>query len=80
MFIEPLTLEASNSFCHFNSTVVPGKRDRIRFFLSLTESPTFGILPPVDLIGSVQPIYFCAGIRPLVGNKSYSRNNITVNY
>ena len=54
--------------------MVIGKRDRIRFFLSLTEGPAFGILPPADLIGSVQPIYFCVGIRPPVGNKSNSRN------
>ena len=54
--------------------VVPGKRGQIRFFLSLTEGPAFDILPPADLIGSVQPIYFCAGIRLPVGNKSNSRN------
>ena len=29
----------------------------------------FGILPPVDLIGSVQSIYFCAGIRLPEGNE-----------
>ena len=58
--------------------VLPGKRGRIHFFLSLTESPAFGNLPPVDLIGSVQPIYFCAGIRPPVGNKSNSRYNYSI--
>ena len=43
--------------------VVPGKRDWIRFFCSLTEGPAFGILPPADLMVSVQPIYFSAGIQ-----------------
>ena len=52
--------------------VVPGKKGWIHFFLSLTEGPAFGILLPADLIGSVQPIYLCAGIRPLVENKSNS--------
>ena len=52
--------------------MVPGKKDWIHFFLSLTEGPAFGILPPADLFSSVQPIYFCAGICPPVGNKSYS--------
>ena len=66
-----------NSFCHVNSSVVPGKRGRIHFFLSLTAGPSFGILPPADLTGSVQPIYFRAGIRLPVGNKSNSSYRLT---
>ena len=52
--------------------VVPRKRGQIHFFLSLTEGPAFGILSPADLISSIQPIYFCVGIRPSEGNKSNS--------
>ena len=52
--------------------MIPDKRGRIRLFLSLTEGPAFGILPPTSLIGSVQLIYFCTGIHPQVGNKSNS--------
>ena len=55
--------------------MVQGKRSRIRFFLSLTEVPAFGILQPADLIGSVQPMYFCSGIRPPGVNKSTFRYN-----
>ena len=70
MFVELLAKYVSNSFCHVNSMVVPGKRDQIHVFLSLTEDPAFGILPPADLVGSVQPIYNCGGICLPVGNKS----------
>ena len=56
------------------------KETEFAFFLSLTEGPAFGILPPADLIGSIQPIYFCVGIRPPVENKSNSHNTSTYIY
>ena len=51
------------------------ERERIPFFLA--EDPAFCILLPVDLISSVQPIYFYEGIRPPVKNKSNHCNIFT---
>ena len=53
------------------------KETKFAFFLFLTEGLAFGILLPADLIGSVQPIYFCAEIRPPLGNKFNYRYKIT---
>ena len=60
-------VRVSRSFCVVNSLTAAGSRERIPFFLAEG--------PPVDLIGSVQAIYLCEGIRPPVKKTSNHCHN-----